>query len=114
MPVSDIPTTMNPPLKCAGGKRSQIPHLLPLWQPHSRRRLIEPFVGGLAVTLGLSPKRALLNDVNPHLVNFYSWLKKGLVTDLKMANDEKLFYRHRDRFNELVTHGHEGSAETAA
>jgi DNA adenine methylase len=105
---------ISPPLKWAGGKRWQVPHLLPMWQPHAKRRLVEPFAGGLAVTLGLSPERALLNDVNPHLVNFYRWLKKGLKTDLKMENNEKLFYRHRERFNELVTHADGDSAEAAA
>jgi DNA adenine methylase len=43
------------------------------------------------------PTRALLNDANPHLINFYSWLQKGLRVDLPMENDEGLFYKHRDR-----------------
>jgi site-specific DNA-adenine methylase len=50
--------TTPPPLKWAGGKRWQVPHLRPLWQPHARRRLVEPFCGGLAVTLGLAPQYA--------------------------------------------------------
>src|SRR4051812_22248150 len=70
-------TPARPPLKWAGGKRWQIPHLRPVWAPHSSRRLVEPFCGGLAVTLSLAPKRALLNDVNPHVFNFYQWLKRG-------------------------------------
>jgi DNA adenine methylase len=114
MPATDAPETMTPPLKWAGGKRWQVPQLLPLWQPHTRRRLVEPFAGGLAVTLRLSPDRALLNDVNPHLVNFYRWLKKGLTTAMKMENNRALFYRHRERFNDLVTHGHGDSAEAPA
>jgi DNA adenine methylase len=114
MPAIDTPITMRPPLKWAGGKRWQVPHLLPLWQPHRRRRLVEPFAGGLAVTLGLCPERALLNDVNAHLVNFYRWLKRGLVIALKMENNETLFYRHRERFNELVSQGNGDSAEVAA
>ena len=58
--------TLKPPLKWAGGKRWQVPYLYPLWEQHSDCRLVEPFCGGLAVTLGLRPKQALLNDVNPH------------------------------------------------
>jgi hypothetical protein len=46
---------------------------------------------GLAVTLGLMPERALLNDANPHLIDFYGWLQKGLRVDLPMENDEDLF-----------------------
>jgi DNA adenine methylase len=114
MAPTDTPTTTKPPLKWAGGKRWQVPHLLPIWGAHTRRRLVEPFAGGLAVTLGLSPVRALLNDANPHLINFYRWLKRGLKIDLRMENDETLFYRHRARFNELVTHGHGDTADAAA
>jgi DNA adenine methylase len=76
--------------------------------------MVEPFCGGLAVTLGLMPSRALLNDANPHLVNFYSWLQRGLRTDLEMANNEALFYRHRDRFNRLLTSGKGSTREAAA
>ena len=103
-----------PLLKWAGGKRWQVPHLRTLWAAHAHRRLVEPFCGGLAVTLGLAPSRALLNDANPHLINFYWWVQKGLVTDIEMANDRALFYRHRDRFNELLASGDAGSRESAA
>jgi DNA adenine methylase len=54
------------------------------------------------VTLDVLPGRALVNDANPHLVNFYRWLQKGLRIDVEMENDEQVFYRHRDRFNELL------------
>ncbi|MEP7308747.1 MAG: Dam family site-specific DNA-(adenine-N6)-methyltransferase [Acidobacteriota bacterium] len=114
MPTVEAQPAVRPPLKWAGGKRWQVPHLLPLWTAHSRSRLIEPFCGGLAVALGLSPNRALLNDANPHLINFYRWLQKGLATDLNMENDERLFYRHRARFNELVANGQEDTPEGAA
>jgi DNA adenine methylase len=103
-----------PPLKWAGGKRWQVPHLRPLWAPHSGRRLVEPFCGGLAVALGLLPRRALLNDANPHLINFYRWLQRGLTTDLSMENEEAAFYRHRDRFNAILAAGKGNSAEAAA
>lgn len=68
----------------------------------------------MAVTLSLRPTRALLNDVNPHVVNFYRWLKAGLKTDVKMVNESESFYEARARFNELLaTHGSD-SAEAAA
>jgi len=49
--------------------------------------LVEPLCGGLAVSLGLAPERALINDLNPHTINFYSWLKRGLRIPLEMQND---------------------------
>ncbi|HSG00065.1 MAG TPA: Dam family site-specific DNA-(adenine-N6)-methyltransferase [Vicinamibacterales bacterium] len=103
-----------PPLKWAGGKRWQLPLLEPLWAPHAARRLVEPFCGGLAVALGLGPKRALLNDANPHLINFYRWLKRGLVIDLPMENERAAYYRHRQRLNALIADGRVGRREAAA
>lgn len=66
------------------------------------------------MSLGLCPEKALLNDINPHLVWFYRWLRRGLEIVIPLANDEDLFYAHRDRFNELLAAGKEGSAEAAS
>jgi DNA adenine methylase len=114
MPVASAVRPTRPPLKWAGGKRWQVPHLQPIWEPHARRRLVEPFCGGLAVALGLMPERALLNDVNPHLINFYRWLQRGFSIDLEMRNSKTLFYRHRQRFNDVLANGRSDSAEAAA
>jgi DNA adenine methylase len=107
-------SAVTPPLKWAGGKRWLLPSLKPIWQPHRRRRLVEPFCGGLAVALGLQPDQALLNDVNPHLINFYRWLKQGLALEIPLVNDEALFYSHRTRFNQLIQNGESQSQEAAA
>jgi DNA adenine methylase len=102
-----------PPLKWAGGKRWLIPTLRALWRPHSQRRLVEPFVGGMAVALALQPQQALLNDINPHLINFYLWLQRGLTVGLQMANEGELYYRHRQRFNDLIHRGDDNTQEAA-
>ena len=88
-----------------------MPQLTRLWRGHKGRRLVEPFCGGLAVALGLRPSRALLNDINPHLINFYRHLRAGLVTDLPMANLRTTYYAHRRRFNELLAGGDIDTAE---
>jgi len=103
-----------PPLKWAGGKRWQVPFLAKHWSERSDRRLVEPFCGGLAVTLGLRPQRALLNDINPHLINFYRWLRKGLVITLPMSYAEARYYTHRRRFNALLAEGRADSVEAAS
>jgi DNA adenine methylase len=113
VPQPALKSPLKPPLKWAGGKRWQVPHLQRLWERHSHRRLVEPFCGGLAVSLGLLPSRALLNDANPHLINFYQWLQKGLRGDVLMENDEDLFYKHRSRFNSLLAAGKGTSREAA-
>jgi DNA adenine methylase len=105
---------VRPPLKWAGGKRWQLPHLAPFWETHRNRRLVEPFCGGLAVTTGLMPQRALLNDINPHVINFYDWLKRGLTISFEMENDGAAYYRARERFNELLENGQAKTSEAAA
>jgi len=65
------------------------------------------------MALGLSAERALLNDANPHLINFYRWIADGLRPSIAMENDEALFYRHRDRFNQLVRSGRHEAREAA-
>jgi DNA adenine methylase len=108
-----IDSPANPPLKWAGGKRWLVPHLEPLWRPHSRRRYVEPFCGGLAAALRLRPERALLNDINPHLINFYKHLQRGLDVTIEMENNAQTFYRHRSRFNELIGSGKASGREAA-
>jgi DNA adenine methylase len=114
MPTVASTAAVRPPLKWAGGKRWQLPHVRPCWERHAHRRLVEPFCGGLAIALGLQPSRALLNDANPHLINFYRWLQRGLRIELVMKNDEALFYAHRDRFNALIASGDDDTREAAS
>jgi DNA adenine methylase len=61
----------------------------------------------------LQPRTALLNDVNPHLINFYRQVQNGLQMRLPMRNDEELFYRHRERFNQLIRKGEAHTEEGA-
>jgi len=102
-----------PPLKWAGGKRWLVSHLKPIWEANAQRRYVEPFCGGLALVLGLQPQQALLNDINPHLINFYRHLQNGLRVRVPMRNDETLFYRHRERFNRLIRDGKSDTREGA-
>jgi DNA adenine methylase len=111
--VSAAPEPLRPPLKWAGGKRWLLPELRRYWRRHSHRRLVEPLAGGLAVALGLRPAEALLNDLNPHNINFYRWLARGLDVALEMRNEAATYYRHRARFNALIAAGEEETAEAA-
>ena len=112
-PASPAPHP-RPPLKWAGGKRWQVPHVRKLWEPHVHRRLVEPFCGGLAVALGLQPRRALLNDVNPHLINFYRQVKRGLTISLPMENQAEAYYAYRQLFNALLAAGRSHTVEGAS
>lgn len=113
-PASTEARGIRPPLKWAGGKRWQVPYLRVYWERDPSRRLVEPFCGGLAVTLGLIPASALLNDRNAHVINFYRWLKRGLVISRPMANVQARYYASRKQFNTLLREGHRDSADAAA
>lgn len=111
VPLFDVGATrVRPPLKWAGGKRWQVKHIIPYWEPKRYRRLVEPFCGGLAITLGLMPERAVLNDINPHLINFYRQLKSGFMSQMKPKNEAVYFYAKREEFNKLLR---DGKGETA-
>ncbi len=107
-------TQLTPPLKWAGGKRWFVPRFQEIWENHRHRRLVEPFAGGLGITVSVMPQTGWLNDVNPHLINFYRWVQRGLIIDIDMKNDEKLYYRHRRRFNDLISQGESDSKEAAS
>lgn len=112
-PTRDSTSLLKPPLKWAGGKRWLLPHIEPIWRQHRSRRYVELFCGGLAVALGLQPERAVLNDLNPHLINFYEQIRRGLLLKIEAHYDQDLFYTHRDRFNQLIRNGHTHTKEAA-
>lgn len=103
-----------PLLKWAGGKRWLIKHLEPYWHKHRERPFVEPFVGGMGVTLGLRPQTALLNDANPHLINFYRWVQQGLHIEIPLVYDRTTYLAYRARFNQLIRQGRADTAEAAA
>jgi len=104
---------LKPPLKWAGGKRWLVPKLAPYWIIYAGQRLVEPFCGGLSVALGLNPHTALLNDINPHVINFYRQIQKGLVIESPMKNDHDFYMEQRKEFNWL-THNLESSDKRKA
>lgn len=65
-------------LRYPGGKGRMLDFLIPrLRSPNIMKdRLVEPFVGGGAVFFALSPKQALLSDINPELIDLYSGIRQ--------------------------------------
>jgi DNA adenine methylase len=104
---------LEPPLKWAGGKRWLLDTLRIIYGQYSGRRLVEPFVGGMAVALGLMPEAAYLSDINPHLINFYRHLQDGLTInervqqfmDATPETRENSFYEARKLFNKVIADG---------
>jgi len=91
-----------PPIKYPGGKRFLVDRIKVLWANSQSKRLVEPFSGGMAISLGISPKKARINDLNPHVINFYRQIQKGLVIDSTMTNSKNFYYEKRKEFNDLI------------
>jgi len=99
---------IQPVVKWAGGKRQllgEIKKRLP--KKIGTYTYYEPFLGGGAVLFDLQPKKAIVNDSNPDLINIYLVIRdhvEELIADLaKHKNKEDYYYRVRemDRTGEL-------------
>ena len=92
---------MNPVIKYRGGKSKEIPHFLQ-YIPQDYDRYIEPFLGGGAVYFYLEPQRAIINDVNERLMNFYIQLRDDYPT-MRVQLDElqKRYEGNQARFKDL-------------
>lgn len=104
---------LTPPLKWAGGKKWLVPAIKEKWHERKYKRLVEPFVGGMAISLGVLPSNALLNDNNPHLINFYRWLQKDLTIELDLKNESIFYYECREHFNSLIRNDSANTKEAA-
>lgn len=70
-----IDLRVKPVLRWAGSKRQILPKLTSL-APSFSGRYVEPFCGSAGLFLALNPTRALLGDVNAHLVSTYKTLQE--------------------------------------
>ena len=120
---------MKPMIKYRGGKSREIP-CFEKYIPKSYDKYYEPFVGGGAVFFHLEPSKAVINDVNADVANFYQEVQKkyskmrqqldvlqalyesnqAVYKELKSAHpeervenrNEELYYRIRDMFNRKI------------
>ncbi|MCX6255021.1 MAG: Dam family site-specific DNA-(adenine-N6)-methyltransferase [Bacteroidia bacterium] len=102
-----------PPIKSQGIKTKLVPWIFDL-APKNYDRWIEPFLGTGVVAFNSGAKKAILNDSNPHIINFYKGIQEKVITSAlmrqylelegellsKAENDGYDHYRLvRDRFN---------------
>lgn len=115
---------LTPALKWAGSKRWMVDRLRGYYEPFRGRWFVDLFTGSGAAVLGVMPARAMINDANPHVINFHRWVRMGMCVDHDIAkgtdgllvplrNDEETYYAHRKRFNELIDAGKHDTQEAA-
>lgn len=86
---------VRPFLKWAGGKRQLVPIIIENHLPQKYIKYYEPFIGGGALLFALQPKKAIINDSNPELINCYEVVRDSLdelIDDLKRHENEKSYY----------------------
>ncbi len=106
-----------PPLKWAGGKRWLAPILEPIWKAYHAKhsgRWVEPFSGGMSLAFCFQPSEAILNDANPHVINFFQWVQKGLKVRDYPEYTESSFYEARAKFNQLIKNKKHQSKKAAS
>ncbi len=93
---------LDPFLKWAGGKRGLLLEIRN-YVPESFNRYYEPFIGAGALLFDLQPQIALINDLNPEIINCYKVIQNNvdeLITDLMGHVDDYeyfLWIRNLDR-----------------
>ncbi|MDR2058340.1 MAG: Dam family site-specific DNA-(adenine-N6)-methyltransferase [Dysgonamonadaceae bacterium] len=68
-----------PPIKSQGIKTKLVPWIKEV-APKVSGRWIEPFLGTGVVAFNSRYKKAVLNDTNPHIINFYKSVQERLIT----------------------------------
>jgi DNA adenine methylase len=68
-----------PPIKSQGIKTKLVPWIKEI-APKVKGRWIEPFLGTGVVAFNSGYKKAILNDTNPHIINFYKSVQENLIT----------------------------------
>lgn len=92
---------MKPIIKYRGGKSKEIPNIIP-HIPEFNGRYIEPFFGGGALFFYLKPQRAIINDINSKLINFYMGVKNDILfLQQELQDIEMLYNKNRLLFEEL-------------
>jgi len=106
MPKSNIA----PFVKWAGGKRQLLGRISER-MPQEFNNYYEPFIGGGAVLFELQPDNAVINDINPSLINAYriianypeEFIMKVQKLDAKIGDDGKeYYYSLREHYNDKL------------
>jgi len=72
-----------PPIKSQGIKTKLVPWIKEI-EPKVSGRWIEPFLGTGVVAFNSGYKKAILNDTNPHIINFYKLVQNQEITPVSM------------------------------
>lgn len=104
-------TIIVPPIKCQGIKTRLVRFIMANLSWNGRGRWIEPFLGSGVVLFNVRPQRALVCDINPHIIRLYKAIYDGQLSPQEVRNylteegknllfrGESYYYHVRERFN---------------
>lgn len=92
---------MNPIIKYRGGKSKEIIHFVRN-MPKEYDRYIEPFLGGGALYFYLQPEKAIVNDINTRLYEFYKGIQQS-YPEMRLQLDglQKLYEDNQREYEEM-------------
>ncbi len=100
---------MKPFLRWAGGKQFLLKYLLKyIPADYKDVTYFEPFLGAGSLFLNLCPKKAVLSDLNKHLIDFYIAIKDSpeqfyrYLLEHKQLSSKKYYYEIRKQFNKNI------------
>ena len=92
---------MNPIIKYRGGKSKEIIHFVRN-MPKEYDRYIEPFLGGGALYFYLQPEKAIVNDINTRLYEFYKGIQQSYPEmRLQLDSLQKLYEDNQREYEQL-------------
>lgn len=99
---------IKPVLKWAGGKAQLIDEII-CRMPADYKTYYEPFLGAGALLFALQPSVAVVNDINPQLINIYNQIEKNHKEIISLINDfdsiecnKERYYEFRAKYNEKI------------
>lgn len=88
-------------IKYRGGKSKEIPNIM-WYVPRFSGRYIEPFFGGGALFFYLEPRKAIINDINKKLIEFYLGVRDNFLQLREELDEiEDMYMRYRAEFDSM-------------
>lgn len=104
-------TVYVPPIKIQGIKTKLVPIIRQNVVLDEKSVWVEPFMGSGVVGFNIAPRKAVFADKNPHIIDFYNYIKSGNINSGIVREymehegqnlsegDDSYYYEVRTRFN---------------
>jgi DNA adenine methylase len=103
----DSNAIVKPFLRWAGGKSLYTYDIINNFPPKKKiRKYYEPFLGAGSIFLAFKPQRAILSDLNGHLIQTFLAIKENptqvynYLKGFENQDSESYFYKLRDKYNQ--------------